>query len=487
MNFYNTKKSIALAMNVEAERNKKGNFNIFTIGDETSGIYENFLYPNLRRKLGSYVIVDYNNKIYNETKDMLIKGNYDINVINLNNEYNPYTYIHSEEDVEVFVHSFFVSNNSLKKEDPFFMDVSQIIFSLIALYVFDKVPEKNKNLYYIQRIVKKLKENDLEYFKKIFFKVDENSNAYSKIKMLDKMKDKMYQNMLNILDSFFEKMPQEFLKATNNKSFDILSLDNKPSILFLEMTEFANINSLVCMQTQKTLFEYADEKKQHRLDMPVFFIYNKLEKIGYIDFLDNAIITANSRNIIYIIDINNTNFLMQLYKPYFTGIVQHCDFGIIFKTKNSDDINNISQLIQKDNLTNLYNDISRINNGCIVYQKDVKTTEEFQLDGKKDSLTEEELLKEIEALTQNHWKYDSEKDKIVRADNETKIEKEVVSTPKMSSCKEDILEKNITTEENYNVGGKEDILQSLKKDIDNETDNLKRAHLIKLYKAFNDK
>lgn len=172
MNFYNLKKSFALAKDVEIDKDKSGNFNIFVTGNEDSGIYERFLFPNFEKKLGSYVIVDYNYKLYNETKELFIENNYNINKIDLNTEYNPFMYMKKYDDLNALAKTLWKNSSIIKNEKvSYYVGASQEIFRLVCIYVLNKVQDENKNINYVKRIIKKLKQNDFDYFKKIFLNI----------------------------------------------------------------------------------------------------------------------------------------------------------------------------------------------------------------------------------------------------------------------------------------------------------------------------
>ena len=72
---------------------------------------------------GSYVVTDPKGELFRDTYKLLKENGYDIKVLNLldihsSNQYNPFAYIHSEEDV-LDVADLFIKNASGESKEDF--------------------------------------------------------------------------------------------------------------------------------------------------------------------------------------------------------------------------------------------------------------------------------------------------------------------------------------------------------------------------------
>ena len=61
MNFYNMNQSLGLAKNVDIDKDNHYSTNLFILSDNSQILTQNFMHPNISRKLGSYIILDHNN------------------------------------------------------------------------------------------------------------------------------------------------------------------------------------------------------------------------------------------------------------------------------------------------------------------------------------------------------------------------------------------------------------------------------------------
>lgn len=248
-----------------------------------------------------------------------------------------------------------------------------------------------------------------------------------------------YQNILDLILKIFQEIPQNLLqKEIRSKIIDCTKLDTQLSVLFLEMSTYNGFNSLLCMQIQKTLYDYSDSK--NGLDIPIIFIYNKLEKIGYVDNLPFDMVTTHNRNMLDIIIFEDVNSVIELYEKNFDVLINNCNFGVIFKTNFNRNIDYIANAIKQENLESLYERINQTEDSCIIYQKGIKTSVENQIN--------------------EHQYEESENDFNINIKDENSIKP---------------LE---------NIETREDVWKALKIDIDNETDSIKKEHLIKIYNAF---
>ena len=262
----------------------------------------------------------------------------------------------------------------------------------ILLYVFEKIPSSKRNLEYTKRVIEMLKKKKSEYFKEVFSKRVNLMETYKQYKKIDRIDENDYQETLTLLFELFNQIPEsETVNEQMENLIDMAEVCKIPSVIYIELSKIQTIDSFVCMQTLKKLHKYTKNKKDE-LDFPILFVYNKIEEIGYIPRFNIFQKNQSNVEVVNIMYFQNMDTLSNQLKE---TIKEICNYGIIFKTKNVFSIIFISEMIQKDklakititdrhNIKELYKDIMKGKNGCIVYQKNKKITEEYQINGKLD-------------------------------------------------------------------------------------------------------
>lgn len=96
--------------------------------------------PHLMQMFGSYVITDPKGELFRDTYKLLKENGYDIKVLNLldihsSNQYNPFAYIHSEEDV-LDVADLFIKNASGESKEDFWFNSAKEFLTAIMMYLF---------------------------------------------------------------------------------------------------------------------------------------------------------------------------------------------------------------------------------------------------------------------------------------------------------------------------------------------------------------
>ena len=105
MNFYNMNKSLGLAQDIDIDKEAYYSTNIFILSDNSQILTQNFMLPNISRKLGSYIILDHNNEMYNLTQNVFSSYGYSIEKLNLETSYNSFSSIENENDIINFSNS----------------------------------------------------------------------------------------------------------------------------------------------------------------------------------------------------------------------------------------------------------------------------------------------------------------------------------------------------------------------------------------------
>lgn len=121
--------------------------NVLVIGAAGSGKTQNYVIPNIMQMNSSYIISGSTSKTMLTTFKMLKKSKYAIKVINTDNinktmHYNPFAYIHSEEDILNFVEV--LMSNTTGLDYNLWIKVEKLLFtSYIALMTYSPKEEQS--------------------------------------------------------------------------------------------------------------------------------------------------------------------------------------------------------------------------------------------------------------------------------------------------------------------------------------------------------
>ena len=448
MNFYNMNKGIGLAHGIDADTSTymSYNTNIFTVSDDISTVFSNFLSPNIKRKLGSYVIFDKNCKLYDLCKDHFENFGYEIEKYQLNDTFNTFNNVNGEDDIQALVTAVLRNSSEIQRflyeghtEVDLLYSYTDLLLNLILIYIVDKVSSEKKNFNYINKILHKLNQNDLEYFKKIFGKVDSSYKIHSSIFHLKYMKEDEYKKSLSILISMLSKTTDTIAtKTTIIDKIESLYTNRKLKLIFIELTDTTVIDSFFCSYVEENCYKADVTKKA----IPVFYVYATLERIGYIPNFRKLIEDYDKRNDIHILALENVATSIKLYGKDIRTIMKNIHYGLMFQTKNEKNMKYTQKLLSDSNISDLMEQILINPNYCVLYRNQIKTSVEQTLSDEEDSSED----------TSN-----------------------TTSTDSASEALKKLMD---------SIDTKEDLIAQLQKDINAETDSIKRQHFVNLYNNF---
>lgn len=131
------------------------NMNTIIISSVGTGKTRGFLKSNLLQKGCSFVITDTKGDLFNEfagylQSDICGSESYKIKLVNLknpqwSNRYNPFKYMHSEEDIVDFATSLSI-NVSKDPRDSFWLSISTNLIASMCFFVFEVYEESKRNV-----------------------------------------------------------------------------------------------------------------------------------------------------------------------------------------------------------------------------------------------------------------------------------------------------------------------------------------------------
>lgn len=411
--------TIALAKNVEVPINKRGNVNTLVIGNEETDKYNSFIFPNIERCLGSYIIADYNNVIFNRTSNVLRENGYKIANIdfNANTAYNPFMYIKTDLDAQIFS-NMVIKRNEIKSDDAFKEDMCELIFRVIVQYSLAMLPAEKQNLDYSVKIVQKLKENDTAYLQLIMTKIDPSASVIKYYDTIGKIPMNAYSSLLELLESKLNALGDLSAYSSTN-SFNFEEIGTTKTAIFVNSNNGQNIIGIFFTQLIRKLFDFADNN-MGRLNIPTFFILDNFENLGYIDNLPMHMATSRSRKIAFNIITDNVQNLSSIYTRDLPAIFGNCDLGLYLGSNNQETMEVISKTLEGNvsvsTLAELHESM------CITYEKGLAPIKAVKYGKTTPSQTE---LKEFDEGIQNQKEQEKAKEKENRRQESLNLVKEL--------------------------------------------------------------
>ena len=438
MNFYNMNKSLGLAQDIDIDKEAYYSTNIFILSDNSQILTQNFMLPNISRKLGSYIILDHNNEMYNLTQNVFSSYGYSIEKLDLETSYNSFSSIENENDIINFSNSAYLRkllNTKYKGNNDFYKKI-ELILRLILIYMMDKAPYEKRNFNFLKKIVLKLHQNDLAYFKKIFSNISVSLETNTSIYFLDYLTEDYYNELISALAKLVSDYPES--NASQNTALSKVEdfyNENKLAVLFIDTSDRLVENSMFCSKLEDYLKTANDSRT-----IPIFLTYVSLENVGYINNLSIIARYFRNPNILHIVNFNSVAKIINLYKKSLQDIFNDIPYGIIFSTANEKNIKYMPKILMNPAVSEMMNQILVNKKYCIVYRKKTKTTLE-------------PIMSETEQIT----------------NQDTSLQN---SSQSFSNTQLDSVE----TED--------ELLALLKHDIDSEKDSLKKKHFTELYNFF---
>ena len=373
MDFYNKNNALGLAQNIDISLNDSFNTNIFSISDDLQNMFDCFLLPNIKRNLGSFIFFDKNNALYDLFSKQKDSFGYKINKFSLNETFNIFSNLTSEDEIQIFVKSVLRNCTEIqrylyegKTEIDLLYTQTDLILTLILIYLQKNIPFKERSFSYINKVINKLNNNNLDYFKKIFGKIESSYKIQSSIFHLDYMTENEYKKSLSILIDILSNTTDTTTKETTIiDSINNLYQTKQPELFFIELTDIAVIDSFFCSYTE----EYCYKNNLSKQSYPIIYVYAPLEKIGYVPNLHKLIENKEKNNDVHILSFNSIPTAIKLYGKDIRVIMDEIPYGLLLQTQKEKNINLIQKLLSNTCISNLITKILSDPTSLILYKK----------------------------------------------------------------------------------------------------------------------
>lgn len=394
------------------DRNK----NILIVGGSGAGKTRGFVKPSLMQMQCSYVVTDPKGTVLEEVGTMLArgawelddKGNkvpkvgkngqvlktksgkviykrtpYKIKVFNTINfaksmHYNPFAYIHTEQDVLKFVNTLIANTKGegAQSGEDFWVKAERLLFTAYVAYIVKYCKKSERNFVSLLAMIdaSETREEDEDFenaidlmFKDIEFGNDEEGieadpdsfavRQYHKYKLAAGKTAKSILISVGVRLAAFN-LPQ-IAKLTNTDELDLSSMGERKVALFCCIPDAdTSLNYLVGMiysQLFQTLYYMADRVHGGALPVPVNCIMDEFPNVSLPNEFEKILATCRSRSIYCSIIIQNMSQLKALFKDSWESLVGNCDEFLYLGGNEKETHKYVSELLGKETIdTNTY-------------------------------------------------------------------------------------------------------------------------------------
>lgn len=389
------------------DRNK----NILIVGGSGAGKTRGFVKPSLMQMQCSYVVTDPKGTVLEEVGTMLArgaweldnKGNkvpkvgkngqtlktksgkviykrtpYKIKVFNTINfaksmHYNPFAYIHTEQDVLKFVNTLIANTKGegAQSGEDFWVKAERLLFTAYVAYIVKYCKKSERNFVSLLAMIdaSETREEDEDFenaidlmFKDIEFGNDEEGieadpDSFA-VRQYHKYKLAAGKTAKSILVSCGARLApfdiKEVREITAYDELDLGDIGRRKTALFVIISDTDDsLNfwvSIMYTQLFNLLCTIADDEYHGKLPVHVRCILDEFANIGQIPKFDKLIATIRSREISASIILQSKAQLKSIYKDNAETIEGNCDTFLFLGGKEKSTLKDLSEVLGKETI-----------------------------------------------------------------------------------------------------------------------------------------
>ena len=385
-------------------RKHRRNLNTLVCGGSGAGKTRFYCKPNLMQANTSFVILDPKGEILRDTGHLLEDKGYEVRVLDLINMershcYNPFVYLHNDNDVQKLVTNLFKSTTpkGAQTQDPFWDTSASMLLSALIYYLHYEAPEEEQNFSMVMEMLRAANIEDEEKneptpIDHIFDNLEYNEPNHIAVKYYRNYHSGSPKTLKSIqitLAARLEKFNLASLAAmTAVDELDLDSLGEKKVALFALIpdndTSFNFLVSILYTQLFQQLFYCADHVHGGALTVPVHFLMDEFANVSLPDDFDKILSVMRSRGVFVSIILQNLAQLKALFEKQWESIVGNCDEFLYLGGNEQSTHEYVSKLLGKETIdTNTYGKSSgRSGNYSTNYQlsgRELMTPDEVRL------------------------------------------------------------------------------------------------------------
>ena len=346
------------------------NLNTIVCGGSGAGKTRFYCKPNLMQANTSFVILDPKGEIVRDVGNLLEKKDYEIRVLDLismekSHCYNPFVYLHSDNDVQRLVTNLFKSTTpkGSQSNDPFWDTSASMLLSALVYYLHYEAPEDEQNFAMVMEMLQAAAIDNEEDPRPspldcLFADLELDRPDHIALKYYRSYHTGSAKTLKSIqitLAARLEKFNLESLAAlTCTDELDLASMGEKKVALFAIIPDndssFNFLVSILYTQLFQQLFFSADHIHGGALPIPVHFLMDEFANVSLPDDFDKILSVMRSRGVFVSIILQNLAQLKALFEKQWESIVGNCDEFLYLGGNEQSTHKYVSELLGKETI-----------------------------------------------------------------------------------------------------------------------------------------
>lgn len=278
--------------------------------------------------------------------------------------YNPFAYIHSEQDILKLVTALIANTKGEGRAgDDFWVKAETLLYTALIAYIHYEAPVENQNFSALIDMLgtMEVREEDESFQNNVDFLFEElerEQPSHFAVRQYPKFKLAAGKTLKSILVSCGARMaPFDIAELREVTAYDEMELDtlgDRKTALFLIISDtddtFNFLVSLCYTQLFNLLCTKADDVYGGRLPVPVRCLIDEAANIGQIPKLEKLMATIRSREISACLVLQAQSQLKALYKDNADTITGNCDSMIFLGGKEKGTLKEIEEMLGKETI-----------------------------------------------------------------------------------------------------------------------------------------
>ena len=320
------------------------NNNVLVVGTSGSGKTRSIVTPNLLQASGSYVVSDPKGNLYKKYGGYLKEQGYVVKKLDFVHpdrsvHYNPFHYIHSEQDIIKIAHLMIGDVREGSKEDPYWKQTAETLLTSVISYLMSYTSVKYRNMSNLMKLILACQPQDDDFKSKTAYDdimagvESENPNAFT-LRQYKKYRMAPARTLMCTLSTATARLgmyeSRELCKMLEDDTLEITDIGKRKTALFVVVSDTdRSMDTLVNIfftQAMNELCSYADDRcRDNCLPVPVRFIMDDFATNCMIDEFPRMISSIRSRGISTMLMIQAESQLEAAYGRDGDTIIGNCD------------------------------------------------------------------------------------------------------------------------------------------------------------------
>ena len=358
-------RNMVFSKNVRVSIDSPGaNINTLVIGEPGSKKTRSFIIPNMLQLNCNMVVTDPKGEILKKTGRFLTENGYDVRVLDLSvlvksHGYNPFQYFRNDEDIFLFVNNMWSSmdDKTAVKGEQIWSDLAKCMMMSFCLYLNHFAPKEEQNMTSVMKIFtyiddSETKKND-DPVDKLFKRIKKvGDTSYGYYQMWSSAKGR---TLASIRATFASRMAVFNLDTMKSMSYKdemgILDLATKKVAIFMILSDSTSAYNFMAgtlyTQVFQQLYDYADHIANGPLPRHVRFFLDEFGNIALPDDYHRILSTSRSRNISFIMVLQNKQQIEAIYEKHYKTIYGDCAWYVFLGSHELDTCKYYSEILGK--------------------------------------------------------------------------------------------------------------------------------------------